>query len=330
VTRFLDSIDVTVADSWVVTDNKTGIGHGEAKIYVGQRTSSSYKDFFGSTGFRLRCRLRKSDLLRFMEEMRIEYWSPSYPYQSSERFREIWVERKSAITKLTEEEIWFSVEEQSHLETTRAYINNEDDDLNYLLLRTLALPNTSILKIVKIEEEDGLVFEFRLMPDFDGYTHRPIEHELQTLLEIDSIQTAIQAYPPATTSARIVQVRVGQQKFKREVLKDCKNTCPFTYVNDSGLLIGSHIKPWRESNDVERLDPKNGLVFTPTYDRLFDNGLISFTDKQNLMISPLLGRETSTKLHIGQNMEIDIPILGTANKRRREYLDYHREFTFRR
>lgn len=330
MTRFIDSIDVSVADSWVVAENKTGTGHGEAKIYVGQRTASAYRDFFGPTGYRLRCRLKKSDLLRFMEEMRIEYWNPSFPYEGSKKFREIWVERKTLISNLADEEIWFFVDEQSQLVGPRGYINNEDDDQNYLLLRTLALPNTSQLKIVKIEESDGLVFEFRLMPDFDGYTRRPIEDEIQTLIEIEAIRTGIRNESPATTSERIVQVRVGQQKFKREVLKDCKNTCPFTYVTDSGLLIGSHIKPWRSSNDHERLDPKNGLVFTPTYDRLFDNGLISFTDSQNLMISPLLGRETSTKLHIGQNMEIDIPILGPSNKRRREYLEYHREFTFRR
>ena len=122
---------------------------------------------------------------------------------------------------------------------------------------------------------------------------------------------------------------MGQQRFKRDVLAECNSTCAFTLVSDESLLIAGHIKPWAKSEDREKLDPKNGLVFTPTYDRLFNNGLISFTDSRALMLSPLVSRDTSTKLHIFPNMEIDIPLLGNSNKGRREYMDYHREFIFR-
>jgi len=97
-----------------------------------------------------------------------------------------------------------------------------------------------------------------------------------------------------------------------------------------GLLIAGHIKPWAKSDDSEKLDPKNGLVFTPTYDRLFNNGLISFTEQCALIISPLLSRETSTRLHIHPNMELDIPMHGQSNKPRQEYMEYHREFILRK
>lgn len=326
---YVDSLDVSVADSWVVPSNKTGTGNGEAKIYVGQRPSKAYRVFFGPTGYRLRCRFRKSDLLRFLDEMKVEYWNPTFPYRDRQRLRELWVERRKLIEEFGNEFIYFNADEQSQLEGPRGYINSDDE--NYQLLRTLPLPETSILKIVKLEDDGETLFEFRLMPDFDGSTRRSVEDEIQLTTdeeEINSENDRVQ--PPSTTVERIVKARVGQQRFKKDVLRQCDGVCAFTLVRDEGLLIAGHIKPWAKSNDVEKLDPQNGLVFTPTYDRLFNNGLISFTDNRALLISPLLSRETATRLHIAPNMEVEIPLLGPPNRKRREYMDFHREHEFRK
>ena len=46
-TRYIDALDVTIADSFVVPSNKVESGHGEAKLYVGHRTSDNYREFFG-------------------------------------------------------------------------------------------------------------------------------------------------------------------------------------------------------------------------------------------------------------------------------------------
>ena len=140
---YLDALDVSIADSWVVPSNKTGTGNGEAKIYVGQRPSKTYKNFFGPTGFRLRCRFRKSDLLRFMDEMKVEYWYPTFPYRESQKLRELWVVRRTEIENFGSEFIHFNADEQHQLEGPRGYINSDDD--NYQLIRTLPLPGTSIL-----------------------------------------------------------------------------------------------------------------------------------------------------------------------------------------
>ncbi len=325
---YIDALDVSVADSWVVTSNKTGTGNGEAKIYVGQRPSKSYKTFFGPTGFRLRCRLRKSDLLRFLDEMKVEYWFPTYPYRDSAKLRELWVKRRKEIEDISGEFILFTADEQHQLEGPRGYINSDDE--NYQLLRMLPLPGSSLLKIVKIQEDEETIFEFRLMPDFDGSTRRSVEDEIIMGDQEDELRKVSASIPPpATTIERIVKTRVGQQKFKTDVIKQCDGTCAFTLVRDEGLLIAGHIKPWSKSNDIEKLDPQNGLVFTPTYDRLFNNGLITFTDSRALLISPLLSRETATRLHIAPNMEIDIPLLGASNGKRREYMDFHRKYEFR-
>lgn len=40
-----------------------------------------------------------------------------------------------------------------------------------------------------------------------------------------------------------------------------------------GLLVASHIKPWRDSTDRERLDTANGIAACPTHETAFDAGL---------------------------------------------------------
>jgi putative restriction endonuclease len=39
------------------------------------------------------------------------------------------------------------------------------------------------------------------------------------------------------------------------------------------MLRASHIKPWSDCSNRERLDPLNGLLLVAHIDALFDNGL---------------------------------------------------------
>ena len=53
-------------------------------------------------------------------------------------------------------------------------------------------------------------------------------------------------------------------------------------VGKQELLIASHIKSWKDSEDYERTDINNGLLLNPTYDALFDKHLIGFEDSGRL------------------------------------------------
>lgn len=127
-----------------------------------------------------------------------------------------------------------------------------------------------------------------------------------------------------TEKNQIVAARIGQGLFRRNLLFDC-GICPLTGVNDSRFLIASHIKPWRHSNNQERLDIRNGLMFTPTYDKLFDNGFISFTNDKRLIVSPLISDENKNRLSIENNTEY--PLLSLNG--RIDYLTYHRDSIFK-
>ncbi|NYT27659.1 MAG: HNH endonuclease [Candidatus Thiodubiliella endoseptemdiera] len=41
-------------------------------------------------------------------------------------------------------------------------------------------------------------------------------------------------------------------------------------IDNSRLLTAGHIKPWSHSSNEEKLNPKNGILLSPLFDKLFD------------------------------------------------------------
>jgi putative restriction endonuclease len=83
-----------------------------------------------------------------------------------------------------------------------------------------------------------------------------------------------------TEQLLMAAVRVGQHRFASHVLANYAHSCGFCgmypgpELERRGLLVASHIKPWRDSTSVERLDPTNGIAACPTHDAAFDGGLL--------------------------------------------------------
>lgn len=126
-----------------------------------------------------------------------------------------------------------------------------------------------------------------------------------------------------TEKLQLEKSRRGQGVFRESLFNEFQ-FCPLTLCNDSRLLIASHIKPWSASSNSERLNPKNGFLFTPTIDKLFDRGLISFESDKSILISDEIDQENKKKLNLVEGEIIDnLPIDG-----REEYLRYHRENIF--
>jgi putative restriction endonuclease len=128
---------------------------------------------------------------------------------------------------------------------------------------------------------------------------------------------------PVTTVDRTQKVRIGQQKFREGVLQLWSGRCAISRVSDSRLLIASHIKSWRLSNDQERIDPYNGLLLEAGLDRLFDQNLISFTDEGTILISSTLTHADQEALGLKGDMH-----LYRVNNRTKLYLQFHRNELF--
>lgn len=91
-----------------------------------------------------------------------------------------------------------------------------------------------------------------------------------------------------TEKASIVQSRIGQGVYRKEMLVLWDGRCALTNCDIPEVLVASHAKPWRSSTNQERLDKYNGLLLAAHVDALFDAGLIGFDGDGHLVRSPKL------------------------------------------
>jgi len=103
--------------------------------------------------------------------------------------------------------------------------------------------------------------------------------------------------PNITERSGLVNTRVGQGAYRKSILHRWEYKCAVTNFNDLRILIASHIVPWKDATDQERLDVENGILLSPAYDALFDKHLITFDNKGHIELSSSI--ETSAYHKIG-------------------------------
>lgn len=305
---------MTVADSFVKRSNKIMTGNGEAKFYVGNE-NEDVRNFFGDYGFNDRCFILKKDLEQYLKDSEAEYKTPQQPYRNKDLMPSLWEQRVAAIKELPEI-LWFQLSEQTQIAGPRIYVKSDEPAFD--LIRELSLPFITYLSAIKLRTVDNtIVFYFRLFVDYFGDAHHPGE------IKIEEEKVEAEAIPEEEKK-QIQYARVGQGRYRKALLSECP-FCPITLVSDDRLLIASHIKPWVASPDAEKTDPKNGFMFTPTYDFLFDRGFITFTDDKRMLVSPWLSKMTCSKLNIADDKKYNLlPVEG-----RELYLEYHRKNVFK-
>lgn len=124
-----------------------------------------------------------------------------------------------------------------------------------------------------------------------------------------------------TERTTLAQARIGQGKFRRDLCVAWNSACAVTNIAIPELIRASHIKPWRESNNEERLDPNNGLLLMANIDAAFDKYLISFEDNGSMIFSRELGENPHLLLGIQENASINRPL----NQQQKNYLREHRK-----
>lgn len=126
-----------------------------------------------------------------------------------------------------------------------------------------------------------------------------------------------------TQKKTLIDARLGQGTYRKSLINKYKH-CIITGITNTKLLIASHIKPWSVSNNYERLSDNNGLLLSPTYDKLFDLGLITFDKKSRIKISGLLGKQDKEILNIDTKKEYDLKL----NKEGILNMEYHNDVIF--
>jgi len=306
---------ITVADSFVKPANKIMTGNGEAKLYVGNDNSET-RTLFGNYGFKVKCLLLKRDLIQYLKDSEAEYRNPEQPYRNKDKMPEYWKERMEKVSRVNDI-IWFDLEEQTQIAPPRIYVKSRNEAFD--LIREISLPFVTYLSAIKLSSPDGtFVYYFRLFIDYFGESDHP--YQIQQAEDNIDDEEGISD----DTKDDIRKARLGQGKFRKGVLEECP-FCPITLVSDDRLLIASHIKPWIEAERNEKIDPKNGFMFTPTYDFLFDRGYITFNDRKEMKVSPWLSKMTCSKLNIADDKKYPmLPVEG-----REKYLEFHKEHIFK-
>lgn len=132
--------------------------------------------------------------------------------------------------------------------------------------------------------------------------------DVDDILQSDDLTT--------TEKSMLVSARVGQGQFRQRLFEQWDG-CAVTGYMMPAMLVASHIKPWRSSTNMERLDPNNGLLLLANLDKAFDRGFISFEDNGQIIISTQL--ERPQVLGISQQMRLAV------REQNIKYLQYHRE-----
>jgi predicted restriction endonuclease len=124
-----------------------------------------------------------------------------------------------------------------------------------------------------------------------------------------------------TQKARLVNTRIGQGQFREDLIRYWRG-CAVTGYSAKQFLVASHIKPWRDSSNEERLNKYNGILLLPNLDKAFDLGYISFEHKGLIKISEFI--ESPQMLGIRPELHI---ALATEHE---DFMAYHREHVFER
>ncbi|TAV40644.1 HNH endonuclease [Rhizobium leguminosarum] len=94
--------------------------------------------------------------------------------------------------------------------------------------------------------------------------------------------------PKTTEADRLVVQRIGQDIFRKALESYWDRGCPITGVKDAALLRASHIIPWSESTEAQRLDVYNGLLLVAHLDAAFDKHLMTILPSGAVMFSSRL------------------------------------------
>ncbi|MCR1026978.1 HNH endonuclease [Cellulophaga baltica] len=161
-------------------------------------------------------------------------------------------------------------------------------------------------------------------PDTKGNQREGIKFKFMSVsgspasIKLNKSKTRNINIPGSTERVGLVTSRVGQGFFRKQLIDKWNSKCSVTSCSIIEILIASHIVPWSEATDYERLDVDNGVLLSPTIDALFDKHLISFKDDGSIIIGDGISKEDINLLGVSNNMRIEV------SKGMKKYLARHR------
>jgi hypothetical protein len=145
-----------------------------------------------------------------------------------------------------------------------------------------------------------------------------LKPHLEEAQEAEDLTAIIKSDADDTTKRSLVNARLGQGSFRAALMEYWQERCPITGCQIDVVLRASHIKPWSESSNRERLDPSNGILLAASIDALFDRHFITFDRNGSLNVNSTITPDAMRKL--GALEKQMTPLSSDAQR----YLDTHR------
>lgn len=221
-------------------------------------------------------------------------------------------------------------------ESWKVLINSAAYPLQSLAADSVAFASKMKTLGKKLKKEHAEFYALRvggdsLMPsDYRSQEHS-IEEGTQLVQDLDELSSV--AAP--TTRERLIDARLGQGRFRREVLARRGGSCAVTGCTLGAVLRASHVRPWAREVDVTRqlagvaeprVDPDNGLPLVATLDALFDSGLMTFNDDGDAIFAD--GR-VEKSLIAGRLIPADMHLNRPSGDALKLYLRIHRDEVFK-
>lgn len=188
---------------------------------------------------------------------------------------------------------------------------------------------TGLVHGSKIEEDvweefngdwEKLAYESELL--ISKFANKPIE----VTAELDPADFKV-----GLDRENLVKQRVNQSFFRSTILASYNFKCCITGLSISELLVASHIIPWA-TDQVNRLNPRNGLCLNTIHDRAFDKGFITITPEFRVKTSPAFREYFEEKAVLDfffkyENHQIYLPNKFHPSK---DFLDFHYQNIFKK
>jgi len=151
-------------------------------------------------------------------------------------------------------------------------------------------------------------------------THLPIEPALLGGLQLAEPMVDYSFEPPNETERKgLVTSRIGQGAYRKSIIHRWEYKCAVTGFTGLDILVASHIVPWRDATNSERLDVHNGILLSPTYDALFDRHYITFESNGKIVLTEAIDTQAFQMIGVtGKEM------IKNFREQNQIYLERHR------
>ncbi|MCM3671048.1 HNH endonuclease [Mesobacillus maritimus] len=126
-----------------------------------------------------------------------------------------------------------------------------------------------------------------------------------------------------TESEAKAKIRIGQQKFRKELFPLWNDRCALCGIDLPQLVKATHSKPWKDSTNEERVDPYNGVLLCRNHEALYDHGFITFDGQGRLHISPMISEEEYGKYELNPMTKIEL------YPENRDYFKWHKKHIYK-